>query len=403
MRLHYLLTQDLESPSGLGRYWPLAREIARRGHQVIISTLHSNFASLETIEEIRDDVQIFYVSQMHVIKKGSDKQYYSGGELLQVATRAGWSLIRQALSIPADVIHIGKPHPMNGLAGLIARGIRNQVVFLDCDDFEAGSGRFSSNWQLQVVEFFEKNLPRFCRLVSTNTLYMKSKLIGWGIPETKIIYLPNGVDLDRFVKPNREDLIKLTSRLELNNHPVIAYVGTMSLPSHPIDLLVDAFCQVLKTFPKTILILVGGGEDIPELQKQTERLGITQSVRFCGRVSPEEVPAYYALADVSVDPVYDNPAARGRSPLKLFESWACGVPFITADVGDRKKLLGTPPAGLLCIPGNPSDLCQQILTVLKDPQFKRILVENGKKQLPSYSWKHLADKMEAAYLSTNVH
>ena len=31
MRIIFLLTQDLESPSGLGRYWPLAKELARLG------------------------------------------------------------------------------------------------------------------------------------------------------------------------------------------------------------------------------------------------------------------------------------------------------------------------------------------------------------------------------------
>jgi hypothetical protein len=45
-KITFLLTQDLESPSGLGRYWPMARYLAALGHQVKIGALHSNFNSL---------------------------------------------------------------------------------------------------------------------------------------------------------------------------------------------------------------------------------------------------------------------------------------------------------------------------------------------------------------------
>jgi glycosyltransferase involved in cell wall biosynthesis len=68
-------------------------------------------------------------------------------------------------------------------------------------------------------------------------------------------------------------------------------------------------------------MLVGGGDDFTYLQTQAESLQIAPDVRFVGRVTSGEVPAYYALAEVSLDPVYDDAAARGRSPLKLFESW----------------------------------------------------------------------------------
>jgi glycosyltransferase involved in cell wall biosynthesis len=399
MRLHYLLTQDLESPSGLGRYWPLARAIASQGHQITISALHSNYSSLSEHEYINDGVKIFYVSQMHVHKEASNKEYFSAGELIKVAAHASWSLIRQALTISADIIHIAKPHPMNGIAGLAARLLSDRIMFLDCDDYEAGSTRFASAWQRQIVQSVEKNLPRFSRLISTNTLFMKSKLISWGIPESRILYLPNGVDLDRFNKPNPVKVEELRSRLELNSHPVVAYIGTMSLPSHPIDLLIDAFNLVLQSLPNAVLLLVGGGENLPELQRQVEQSGIAGAVRFCGRVIPEDVVNYYALADASVDPVYDDPAARGRSPLKLFESWACGVPFITADVGDRRELIGDPPAGLLCSAGSATQLSEQILEVLRNPQLSQHLVENGRRRLPSFTWESLSKKMEASYQS----
>ena len=59
MRIHFLLTQDLESPSGLGRYFPMARELVRLGHQVTISALHSDYANLKHKDEVVETLKGF--------------------------------------------------------------------------------------------------------------------------------------------------------------------------------------------------------------------------------------------------------------------------------------------------------------------------------------------------------
>lgn len=75
MKILFLLTQDLESPSGLGRYWPLARELAVLGHQICILALHADFDNLKTKKLVKDNVAIHYVGQMHVKKRNSNKEY----------------------------------------------------------------------------------------------------------------------------------------------------------------------------------------------------------------------------------------------------------------------------------------------------------------------------------------
>ncbi len=47
MRILFLLTQDLDSPSGAGRYQPMAKYLTKLGHQVTIAALHSNYFSLK--------------------------------------------------------------------------------------------------------------------------------------------------------------------------------------------------------------------------------------------------------------------------------------------------------------------------------------------------------------------
>ena len=123
---------------------------------------------------------------------------------------------------------------------------------------------------------------------------------------------------------------------------VIAYIGSLSLSSHPVDLLFQAFRDVIKIFPATRLLVVGGGDDYYRLYDQAIKMEIARSVIFTGHIPAGEVVNYYYLSDLVVDPVLDNRAARGQQPLKLFECWACGVPYISADIGDRSVILGSP-------------------------------------------------------------
>jgi glycosyltransferase involved in cell wall biosynthesis len=185
--------------------------------------------------------------------------------------------------------------------------------------------------------------------------------------------------------------------LRLNEKKVVAYIGSLSLISHPVDLLLQAFVRVREQAPRSALLVVGGGEDYELLKNQAASLGLGEHVMFTGRIAPHEVGAYYRLADVTVDPVNDDDAARGRSPLKMFESWLCGAPFVTADVGDRRFLMGDPPAGILTHPGDPASLAEAILKIYREPQLAEKLRKSGLEQVKSYDWKTLAGSLENFY------
>ena len=398
MRLLFLLTQDLESPSGLGRYWPLARALARRGHEVRIATLHSRWDNLQEKHQVRDGVVIDYVAPMHVIKVDNRKQYYSPLKLVVVALKATVALTRAAFAKPVDFIHIGKPHPMNSIAGVLAARLKRIPLGVDCDDYEAGSNRFQGKWQHAIVEFFEKRVPRSAKLVTTNTTYMKSMLLGWGNTSDHIYYLSNGVEKERFLPPASGEINLLRTSLGLNHKRVVLYSGSLSLSSHPVGLLLRAFAELTPKYPHTVLLIVGGGEDYQGMIDLSRTLGVDQSTIFTGRVDPELVTCYYHLADVAVDPIYDDEAARGRSPLKLFESWACGVPFVSAEVGDRLMLIGSPPAGLLVKPaGDPHALADGIRQILDSKELAQHFSERGLERVVNYSWDYLADGLAREY------
>ena len=389
----FLLTQDLESPSGLGRYWPWSKALAKIGHPVEIFALHSDYSTLDQPELEKEGVRIQYVAQMHVLKNKEQKKYFPVHRLVMVSMKATLALIRASQNSKADLVIVGKPHPMNGLAGILMKVFKGKKLWVDCDDYEAASSNFSGRWQKWGVAFFENLVPRLADHLSTNTIFSRDRLATLGISPERITYLPNGVDRDRFIPPEPSHLTDLREELGIGQNKIVSFIGSLSLSSHPVDLLVRAFKKVREVIPQSLLLLVGGGESRGALERLVSDQGLENAVSFCGRIPPEKAPLYYGISDVVVDPVYDDDAARGRSPLKMFESWAVGTPFVTGKVGDRILLAGSPPVSLLVDPGRPQALAEGIIEVLSNPAAVRKMRAGSRQKIELYYWDRLIDTL----------
>jgi glycosyltransferase involved in cell wall biosynthesis len=297
---------------------------------------------------------------------------------------------------PADVYHLGKPQPVNGLAALLAvRLLRRRPFYVDCDDDEVRGNRLSAAWQRTIFGFWQWLLPRLATGATVNTRHLAAELAHAGV--VRVALVPNGVDADTFQAPSAATLGALRSALGLDGRPVVAYAGALALQNHPVDLLIDAFAQIAASLPEAALLIIGGGEDLPLLRELALRRGLRDRVYFTGQLLYKAVPAYMALAHLSVDPVRDDQVARARSPLKLVESMALGVPVITGDVGDRAELLDGGAAGVLVRPGDATALAGAMASLLSDTTRRQALAAAGREQAKGYAWERLAEIWSTIY------
>lgn len=394
MRVAFALTQSLDSPSGLGRYGPIAREMVHLGYDVEVYGLHYDWVNLRHRAFNESGVTVAYVGQMHVRKQGPRKLYYRPARLLTIALRSTLRLMLALRRSSADVIHLGKPQPINALAARLGR--RDRPIYCDCDDYEAATNRFSGRWQQEVVRYFEDDVTRYAAGLTTNTHFTRSRYETLGYPAHRIICVPNGVERTRFMHQTNPGQLRESCGLSPDT-PVILYVGTISTLSHSVDLLLSAFATVHKAAPAARLLLVGGGEDYDRLQAEAHTLGLGHAATFIGRVPPHQIPAYFGLATVSVDPVRDDLVARARSPLKAVESLVMGVPVVTGNVGDRAALLDHGKFGVLVSPGSSDALAQGLLTVLADPNRREDMSSAALAAREQWFWDHLVEEFVRVY------
>lgn len=140
--------------------------------------------------------------------------------------------------------------------------------------------------------------------------------------KSRFIMLNNAIDaaLYSFDASKRE---KMRQQLGLTDELVIGHVGRFNpQKNHPF--LLDVFAALLKKESDAVLLLVGGGDDMPEIQAKAEALGITERVRFLGVRS--DVADLIQAMDVFVFPsLYEGLG------IALVEAQAAGLPCVVSD------------------------------------------------------------------------
>ncbi len=149
---------------------------------------------------------------------------------------------------------------------------------------------------------------------------------------------------------------------------VIVMVGRLDKQKAP-NILIDAFNQVIKKCPKTLLLLVGDGELRENLQEQVLKLGISQNVKFLG--SREDVPEILKIADIfALSSLWEG---LGRA---MTEAMLVGKPVIVPNIYGIPEIVHHNETGLLFDVGDIEKLALHLVYLLQNPQERERL---GKK------------------------
>jgi glycosyltransferase involved in cell wall biosynthesis len=200
---------------------------------------------------------------------------------------------------------------------------------------------------------------------------LKEYLFTLGVPESKIIVLPNGVNLNTFSpRPKSKRLLEATGLGE--NNKVIGFTGILR-PWHGVEILLKALQAVSAAYPESVLLIVGDGPIRSELESQARRLGLQANLRITGRVPHREVPDYLALFDVAVSPK----ATFYASPMKIMEYMAMAKPVVAPRMKNVSDILEDHRTGLLFEPDSPQSLAEALLALFGDANLKQRMAENG--------------------------
>jgi len=187
---------------------------------------------------------------------------------------------------------------------------------------------------------------------------------------SKIVKIPNGVDLHKFSPAGDKATINLEK-------PVVVCVAGLN-PYKRVDLTIKAVAKM----GEGSLLLVGDGPQREEIDRLGEKfLGKGRFLRLT--VNHDELPTYYRSADVFTL-VSESSEAFG---IAYLEAMASGLPVVATDDEIRHEIVGE--AGLFVDPENVEEYTRTLEKALESDFNAK-----PRRQAQQFSWDKIAGEYE---------
>jgi glycosyltransferase involved in cell wall biosynthesis len=326
-------------------------------------------------------------------------------------------LVRRALTLGPDVVHLFKPKAYSGLAHwLLARLPRRLRLVVDTDDWEGPGGWNEigsySPAQRRFFAWQERWGLTHADAVTVASRALQSIVWAMGVSPEKVFYVPNGVKMQdagtkiQDVESGRSDFL----------HPAPCILLYTRFFEFPVSRVIDVLLRVRERVPDARLLVVGQGlfGEEEELFHLAEQSGltftnhesrfkdyasrITDDITYLGWVPAESLPAVFAQATIAIYPFNDTLVNRCKCPVKLCDLLAAGVPVVAEAVGQNREYVRHGETGLLVEPGDVDGFAAAVVRLLEDASLRERLGGAAARDLRErFAWERLVETVEQAY------
>lgn len=254
---------------------------------------------------------------------------------------------------------------------------------------------FDSTEMFALLERLEAQAATLADRTIVITRALGDHLVDLGVPQERLVVVPNGVDTARF-RPRERDT-ELAAQLGIAGRTVIGYVGGL-VEYEGLDLLLEAAQALRAERDDFAVLVVGDGRSLPTLRAAAAERGIDDTVIFTGRVPHEDVERYYSLVDIAPFPRLPEQVCELVSPLKPFEAMAMGKVVVASDVAALAEIVDDGVTGRLFTKGSAAALAGVLRSLLDSPEQRAALADRGLRWVrDERDWAMLAPRVAQLY------
>lgn len=302
------------------------------------------------------------------------------GALPPFSIGASLAAIRTMRELHPDLVNVHYA-AYTGMAALWAQNAARIPTVLSLVGRDATPGPGTP----RLWPWYAKQLAKHVRHVVTLSEFSRACYEDDAIQSSTI---PYGVDTNLFspwepftsiryalgIKPETRVLFSL-QRLESMKH---------------VEVAIEALGWLMKSGMENLVLLIGGtGQEGNRLRQLVKKKGLGDHVRFLGFVPQEELPGYYALADVFV-----FPSTFETFGIVLVEAMAAGIPVVAARAGAIPEIVVDGETGFLVQPLSPESMAVRLRSLLENDSLRQGMGQAGRdRAVKCYDW----DKLVADY------
>lgn len=283
-----------------------------------------------------------------------------------------------------DVIFVCQLSPVTvGIPARVISGIRRiPIVFWVQDlwpESLSATGAVNSLRALAAVRSLVRWIYRGCSRILVQSQAFFEPVEKMGVAHKNIGYFPNGA----------EPLFQPQERAQLWQGPKlpdgfrIMFAGNIG-KAQSFETLLSA-AEKLKAHEHIHWIIVGDGREAEWVKREVERRNLQACFHMMGRHRVEDMPDWFAQADVMLASLTDDPIFALTVPAKIQSYLACAKPIIASLNGEGVRVVEAAQAGVGVPSQNAQALADAVLKLshLSDQQREE-LGASGRKYFDTY-------------------
>lgn len=280
---------------------------------------------------------------------------YEAAQLMYNVVAVPW-LVSEILRRRADFIY--ERYCLFNASGVLASKLTGRPLVLEVNSpFAIEQYQEREIRALRLAKTMERNICSAASAVVTVSGPLRRILIENGIAPSKVLLMPNGVNIDHL--QSGADGSALRKALGLENKVVIGFAGWFR-KWHGLEFLVETFAAERLAELGARLLLIGDGPAMAGLRKRAAELKVEDRIIFTGPVMHEEIPPYLKIIDIAVQPA----ANEYCCPMKIIEYMGAAKAIVAPRQPNIEELLRDGHNALLFSPGEARELGQALTALV---------------------------------------
>ena len=342
----------------------LAVDLLERGWSITVVAPHSPGA------KTREDLDGIDVRRFkYAIPDSAQNVCYGGGSLVNVresrstalkvplVVGAEWLAGLRQLRTGFDVVHAHWILPQGFVsAALPSRGAARIITAHGGDVFGLRGA---------VLDRFARAALTRADAVTVNSKATERAVDTLAQGRANVRVIPIGADTD--LLPDPDLTARLRARHRRGNGPLVVFVGRIVEEKGVTD-VVSAVADLRRTHPDVTAAIVGAGQHVDVVQQLATDLGVADRVVLPGWADPEDVPSWFASADVVLAPsrIGKEGWQEGQG-LSIIEAMGAGRPVVATATGGIPETITHGETGMLVPPASPDRLADAVRELIADP------------------------------------